>query len=29
MKNPESENIVEVSDLHFSYNKREVLKGIS
>ncbi len=29
MENPSTENIVEVSDLHFSYNKREVLKGIN
>lgn len=27
--NQSSENIVEVSDLHFAYNKREVLKGIN
>lgn len=28
-ENPATKNLVEVSDLHFSYGKREVLKGIN
>jgi len=28
-ENPITENIVEVGDLRFTYNKREVLKGIN
>ena len=29
IENPATENLIEVSDLHFSYGKREVLKGIN
>ena len=28
-ENPATENLLEVSDLHFAYNQREVLKGIN